>query len=209
MNILWIFGYPGAGKSTLAMHVANLFCIQHRLSVIVEFNCNTGVNTVDLWKVFAYILVYEYPECRKAIISALKSGALNLANATSREIFNQLVAEPLRQLTAPGSKVPCDRLPVIIIDALDECGGLEGSNWKAREDILECLADWAKLAPGVKLIVTSCAEQDIIQTIKSTPHISLEMTTGTSATETSVHDIELYMKHKFKKFSSANEITGN
>ena len=72
LNILWIFGYPGSGKSTLTMHVANLFHIQHCLSVIVEFNCNTGVNAVDLWKVFAYILTYEYPECRKAIVSKLK-----------------------------------------------------------------------------------------------------------------------------------------
>ena len=67
-NILWIFGYPGAGKSTLAMHVANLFRIQHRLGVIVEFNRNTGVNAIVLWKTFAYALAREYPECRKAIV---------------------------------------------------------------------------------------------------------------------------------------------
>ena len=121
LNILWIFGYPGSGKSTLAMHVANLFCIEHRLGVIVEFNRNTGINAVDLWKKIAYELACEYPECRRAIVSKLKSRTPNLANATSREIFNQLVAEPLRQLTAPGSNVPRDRLPVIIIDALDEC----------------------------------------------------------------------------------------
>ena len=66
-NILWIFGYPGAGKSTLAMHVANLFRIQHRLGVIVEFNRNTGTNAADLWKTIVYALAYEYPECRKVI----------------------------------------------------------------------------------------------------------------------------------------------
>ena len=106
------------------MHAANLFCIQHRLGVIVEFNRNTGVNAVDLWKTVAYALACEYLVCKRVIVSKLKSRTLNLANATSREIFNQLVAEPLRQLTAPGSNVPCDRLPVIIIDALDECGWL-------------------------------------------------------------------------------------
>ena len=142
LNILWIFGYPGSGKSTLAMHVANLFRIQHCLSVIVEFNRNTGVNAVDLWKTFAYALALEYPECRKAIVSKLKSRTLDLDNATSRQIFNQLVAESLRQLTAPNSNVPRDRFPVIIIDALDECGGLEGSSWKACKDVLDCLADW-------------------------------------------------------------------
>ena len=63
MNILWIFGYPGAGKSTLAMHVANLFSIAHRLGVIVEFNRNTGVNAVDLWwKMFALVLACKCHE---------------------------------------------------------------------------------------------------------------------------------------------------
>ena len=188
------------------MHVADLFRIQHRLGVIVEFNRNTGVNAVVLWKTIAYALACEYPECRKAIVSRLKSGALDLANATPRQIFNQLVAEPLRRLTAPGSNVPRDRLPVIIIDALDECGGLEGSSWKARKDILDCLADWAKLPPGVKLIVTSRAEQDIIQAFKNTPHTPLEILTGTSVTETSIRDIELYMRHEFKQIVTRNEI---
>ena len=191
------------------MHVANLFRIQHRLGVIVEFIRNTGVSTVVLWKTVAYALACEYPECRKAIISTLKSRTLNLANATPREIFSQLVAEPLRQLTAPGSSVPCDRLPVIIIDALDECGGLEGSSWKARKEILECFVEWAKLAPGVKLIVTSRAEQDIIQAFKNTPHTPLKIFTGTSVTETSIRDIELYMKHEFKQIAARNEISDN
>ena len=188
------------------MHVASQFRVAHRLGAIVEFNRSTGINAVVLWKTFAYALAREYPECRKTIVSKLKSGTLDLANATSREIFNQLVAEPLQQLTAPGSSVPRDRLPVIIIDALDECGGLEGSSWKAREDILECFADWAKLAPGVKLIVTSRTEQDILQTFKNTPHFPLEISTGTSVTETSTHDIELYLKHEFRRISTRNEI---
>ena len=95
LNILWIFGYPGAGKSTLAMHVADLFRIQHRLGVIVEFNRNTGINAVDLWQTIAYALACEYPECKKVMVSKLKSRTLDLANATSRHIFNQLVAERL------------------------------------------------------------------------------------------------------------------
>ena len=209
LNILWIFGYPGAGKSTLAMHVANLFCIEHRLGVIVEFNRNTGANAVDLWKKIAYLLACEYPECRKVIASKLKSRTLNLDNVTSREIFNQLVAEPLRRLTAPDSNVPRDRLPVIVIDALDECGGLEGSSWKARKDILDCFADWAKLAPGVKLIVTSRAEQDIMQVFENTPHTPLEIPTGTSVTEASTHDIELYLKDEFEQIATRNRISGN
>ena len=48
LNIFWIFGYLRSGKSTLTMYVANLFCIQHHLSIIVEFNYNTDVNAVQV-----------------------------------------------------------------------------------------------------------------------------------------------------------------
>ena len=52
-----------------------------------------------------------------------KIGALKLANATSNEIFTRLIAEPLRQLRTANARISHDRLPVIIIDALDEYGG--------------------------------------------------------------------------------------
>ena len=123
LNILWVSGYPGSGKSTLAMHVASQFHVAHRLGAIVEFSHNTGIDAVFLWKTFAYTLARVYPECRKAIVSKLKNGTLDLANVMSREIFNQLITEPLQKLTTSGSNVPCNRLPVIIIDTLDECVG--------------------------------------------------------------------------------------
>ena len=155
LNILWIYGYPGAGKSTLAMHIAMLFRTEHRLGVIIEFNHSTGVTPVVLWKTVAYALASEYPICREVIVSKLRSGTLDLSNATSTEIFNRLVAEPLRRLTSSGSKISHDRLPVVVIDALDECGGFDGSSKQARKEILNCVAQWAKLVPGVKLIITS------------------------------------------------------
>ena len=191
------------------MHVANLFRIQHRLGVIVEFNRNFSVNAECLWKTIAYALANEYPECRKAIVAKLKSGTFNVDSATSRKIFDELVVEPLQQLTAHGSNVPRDRLPVIVIDALDECGGLEGSSWKSRKGILECFADWAKLAPGIKLIVTSRTEQDIVQAFENIPHTPLEISTGTSVTETSTRDIELYLRYEFKRITTENRISGD
>ena len=191
------------------MHLAKLLRMAHRLGVIVEFNRTTGVTAAVLWKTIAYALAYEYPECRRVIVSELKSGTLNLANATSGEIFSQLVAGPLRRLTAPDAKIVHNRLPVIVIDALDECGGLEGSSWKVREEILRCFADWPKLGTGVKLIVTSRAEQDIKQAFSSFPHKSLEISTGTSVTDVSTHDIQLYMNNEFKRIARVNEISGD
>lgn len=190
------------------MHIADLLRASHRLGVVVEFSRSSDVTAVVLWKSVARSLAYEYGACRRVIVSKLKSGDLDLANATSSQVFNELVAEPLRQLTASDT-VPRDRLPVIVIDALDECGGLGISSWKAREDILECIADWAKLAPGVKLIVTSRAEQDIKQAFSKIPHTPLEIPTGSSTTDEAVHDIQLYMKDEFTKIATLNDIAGD
>ena len=209
MNILWIFGYPGAGKSTLAMHIANIFREARRLGVIVEFNRTTGVNASILWQTIAYALACEYPDCRRVIVDKLKSGTLNLANATSTQIFRQLIAEPLRSLTSGDTKTPANRLPVIVIDALDECGGLEHSSWKARKDILDCFRDWQKLAPGVKLIVTSRVEQDIKLTFSNVPHTPLEILTGSSVTEISTNDIQLYMKAEFSEIARLRGLSDN
>ena len=209
LNILWIYGYPGAGKSTLAMHIADLFRMAHRLGVIVEFNRTTDADAMVLWKTCSFALACEYPECRAVIIEKLKCRTLNLANATSTQIFNELVAEPLKRLASTGVTVPKGRLPVIVIDALDECGGSGGSSWKAREDILKCFAEWTKLGPGVKLIVTSRVEQDIYQAFSKFPHMSLEIHTGTSTTQTSTRDIELYLEDGFKRIAAVNGITGD
>ena len=211
LNILWIYGYPGAGKSTLAMHIAMIFRVAHRLGVIVEFNRNTGVTAVTLWKSIAYALAREYRECRNVIVTKIKSGSLDLANTTSREIFNQLIAEPLRQLTASHTKMSQYRLPAIIIDALDEAGGLDGSSRKARKEVLDCLTDWSNLAPGVKLIVTSRVEQDIELAFSKVPHKKLEIPTGSLVTDTSnsTRDIQLYLRNEFKNIAYGNKIEGD
>ena len=69
LNVLWIHGYPGAGKSTLAMHFADLLCQRHRLAIIVEFSRETGVTAAILWNTVAYALANEYPVCREAIVT--------------------------------------------------------------------------------------------------------------------------------------------
>ena len=96
LNILWIYGYPGVGKSTLTMHIANILHIAHRLGVLVKFNCNTGITAITLWKTITYAPTHEYHECRNVITNKIKSSPFNLANSTSRQIFKQLVIEPLQ-----------------------------------------------------------------------------------------------------------------
>ena len=83
-----------------------------------------------VWSSFAYEIARAYPAFREEIVSTLSGHAFGLENATAGVIFRRLVVEPLQKSY---SKFSPDQFPVFVIDALDECGGLDGSSRQARK----------------------------------------------------------------------------
>ncbi|OCH91973.1 WD40 repeat-like protein [Obba rivulosa] len=202
-NVLWIHAYPGAGKSTIAFTIARQLEEDRRLGAVFAFDRKSGTSRSILWRYISYKLAQEYPVCRDDIVSKLKVGSLH--NKTATEIFRQLVAEPLRQWARSTANISHHRLPVIVIDALDECGGLGGSSRQEREDILSHIDEWAKLHPHFKLIVTSRFEHDISHSFSTIPHLSLGIDTGDAVKPESTRDIQRYIEHRFKKMAKGHE----
>ncbi|OCH86524.1 WD40 repeat-like protein, partial [Obba rivulosa] len=198
-NVLWIHGYPGAGKSTIAFTIAQRLEEAHRLGAIFAFDRKFGTSPSVLWQHISYKLAQEYPSCRDDIVSRLKVGSLH--NKTANEIFRQLVAEPLRQWARSNVNIPRDRLPVIVVDALDECGSLGGSSTQGRKETLSHIDEWAKLHPHFKLIVTSRFEHDIGHSFSTIPHQSLSIDTGSAVTLESTGDIQRYMEDRFRNIT--------
>ncbi|OCH92380.1 WD40 repeat-like protein [Obba rivulosa] len=198
-NVLWIHGYPGAGKSTIAFTIAKRLEEAHRLGAIFAFDRKSGTSPSVFWRHISYKLAQEYPSCRDDIVSRLKVGSLH--NKTADEIFRQLVAEPLRQWARSNVNIPRDRLPVIVVDALDECGGLGGSSTQGRKETLSHIDEWAKLHPHFKLIVTSRFEHDIGHSFSTIPHQSLSIDTGNAVTPESTGDIQRYIEDRFRNIT--------
>ncbi|KAI0028767.1 hypothetical protein K488DRAFT_89410 [Vararia minispora EC-137] len=191
-GILWIRARPGAGKSTIASHVADEFRTSGRLGVFFAFTREHDKDIVSLWTTLAYYLSFEYPKCKNEVVHAIKGHALE--NATPEDIFQKLIVRSLEALRdkieESTSPVPP---PVIVIDALDLCGNPGNSH---RMILLNHLQEWSNLSekfPGLKLIVTSRHEPYIpTKFIESVPHHPLEIPSGEK-------DIRLYLSNKFEE----------
>ncbi|OCH83993.1 hypothetical protein OBBRIDRAFT_840043 [Obba rivulosa] len=201
-NILWIGAYPGAGKSTIAFTIAAELERSHRMGTIFAFDRKSGTKPSILWRHVAFCLAREYPSCRDDIVTTLKGKPSGLANMTATEIFHQFVAKPLQQWDLSPANIPRDRLPVLIIDALDECGGLGGSSTRDRKDVLSHIGEWSKLSHYFKLIITSRIEDDIKNVLSRTTHKALSIGTADTVSPQSTRDIQRYIEHRFKEIAA-------
>lgn len=194
---MWMYGYPGAGKSTVAAHFANQLRQLQRLCIVFPFDRNVLTEPVDLWCSVAYELARRYLVCREIIVSKLKNGLMNLANATAQDVFDELVVPPLRRLLESDLAIPRDCLPVFVIDALDECGGLSGTRaLTTRKEVMSQIAQWSKLMPEFKLVVTSRPESDIAQSFTKLPMISLDLQADEFNLK-SIQDVTAYIRYRF------------
>src|SRR3984885_15264195 len=136
-NILWISGFPGVGKSAIARKLATILKSSHRFGSSFFFQRElAAVQTpVNLWRTLAFDLSREYPSARSAIVTKLKDGEIDLENTDTGELFRSLVEGPL----AHSADIPLGRLPVVVIDAMDECSGLDGARSKHRTILLQSM----------------------------------------------------------------------
>jgi hypothetical protein len=112
-------------------------------------------------------------------------------------LFHQIIQDPLENSEGI--------LPVIVIDALDECGGLEGRHSQHRKNVLRTLRTWSKLPPNFKIVVTSRGEDDIERTFQ---HIGLaiNISAGLNATYQSRVDIETFLFHGFREIATSSSL---
>ena len=194
-NVLLMTGYPGVGKSTIAFQAAYDLSGRSRFGLIVDFDRTSDINPEMVWSTFAYEIAEVYPACRKKIVQTLKNRTFRLENATASDILRRLVIDPLKECRSAFQ--PC-QFPVFVLDALDECGGLDRSMYEKRRELLSHIREWSKLPREFKLIVTSRDESDILDAFKSIPHKKIEMKIGSEVSKESTSDIRLYIKHAFE-----------
>jgi len=158
-SVIWIRGSPGVGKSALAASIANRLLDQKRHVISFRFDrTESTITTSALWRTVACDLSRLFPSLRQH----LAQGDLGRSSSDVDRLFKSLIEEPLSALI---DTIPWEELPVIVIDALDECGGLrhEASGKKDFQNLLRTLKRWIQVdhLKKLKLVITSRPEHSI------------------------------------------------
>lgn len=201
-NILWLNGFPGVGKSAIVRKLVTNLKSSHRLgsSFFFQRELSSVQTPAALWRTVAFDLARQYPSARNAIVTKLKDDEVDLEIADADELFLSLVEEPLKYST----NIPPGRLPVIVIDAVDECGGFDGSQSKHRSVLLRGLKAWTRLPSQFKMVVTSRPEGDIFKTLSPVSY-PIELASGMKVSASSSRDIHLFLSREFYRIAENYE----
>jgi len=160
-NMIWIRGSPGVGKSALAASILTRLQDEKRRVISFRFDRtqSTTITTDALWRVVACDLARLYPSFRQYLVEHDQWRS----SPGIHRLFEDLIVKPISSL----GDVPCEELPVIVIDALDECGGLRHDS-NERDDysgLLRTLERWVQVdcLKKFKLVITSRPENRITQ----------------------------------------------
>ncbi|KIM20492.1 hypothetical protein M408DRAFT_81909, partial [Serendipita vermifera MAFF 305830] len=200
-NIFWLKGYPGVGKSAIATSFVERLRSLGRLgsSFFFQREKANSMTPNALWRVVAYDLARQYPAIKEKILVALKNDETIMTTPNVDTLFRQLVYDPL--VASKGTLI--ESPPVVIMDALDECGGLDGQRSEHRRSFLRTLKDWSRLPHKFKLFVTSRDESDIGRLFSTISHHVVEVLTGESVEAQSSGDIEKFLRFRFQEISAA------
>ncbi|KDQ49098.1 hypothetical protein JAAARDRAFT_143920, partial [Jaapia argillacea MUCL 33604] len=96
-NILWIKGFPGAGKSAIASSMVSRLRALHRLGSFFFFQRDQALSQTPsaLWRMVAYDLSRIYPTVRNMIVAKLKADEAIVSTANIMQLFQELVKLPL------------------------------------------------------------------------------------------------------------------
>jgi len=193
-NVIWIRGFPGVGKSALAASIADRLQEQKRHVVRFRFDRtqSTTITTEALWRVVACDLARRYP----LLCQQLAQGNAELLSSNIDRLFETLIEKPLSTLDHD----PHNKLPVFVIDALDECGGLrhDSMGQKDYEGLLRTLQRWAQKdhLKKFKLIITSRVDDRIAQTFPDSisMHINIPSGKDVERGDSASSDIEVFLE---------------
>jgi len=193
-QILWMYGYAGGGKTTIAHTIAEM-CTRAGKSVASFFFSRTvaGRDTGEkLVPSLAYQFSLSIPEIQESVAKTLEDDPL----LPSRTINNQaqnLIIQPLNKYFMNTSRHE-DRDRIVILDGLDECRSVED-----QRNILEMLSNIAVelSSPGLSFLVVSRPEKAIRAAFAKEPLKSLTYALALDHSGDPDSDIRTFLQAQF------------
>jgi len=200
-SVIWIRGSPGAGKSALAASIAARLRKQGRHVISFRFDRtqSSTINIDALWRSVALDLARLYPSIRQHIHNVVQGNMLPDPHDVD-DVFDCLIETPLSML----NDVPLEKLPVIVIDALDECGGLrhDSSGKDDFEGLVRTLKHWiqAENLKRFKLVITSRPENRITRIFSDTICIHVDIPSGNNVKpgDSASEDIRTFLRSRLE-----------
>ncbi|TFK35295.1 hypothetical protein BDQ12DRAFT_572061, partial [Crucibulum laeve] len=196
-NIFWLHGHPGTGKSTIALTVAKHLRESGQLgsSFFFQRDLASSQSPASLWCSVAYDLAQKHLDIRKNAIKKLRDGEIDPNQTSYMDIFNKLINDPLT--TRAESHACQGRHHVVLLDALDECGGLN-KHRSYRKDVLNMLGCWPS---QFKLLISSRDENDIFSKLNGGQNRCMDLEIGKNVTQQSMQDILAYLRFSFEEIA--------
>ena len=195
-SVIWIRGSPGVGKSALAASIAAQLRKQNRHVISFRFDRtrSSTINTDALWRAVALDLARLYPSIRQYIHKMVQGNMLPDPYDID-ERFKSLIETPLSTL----NDIPREKLPVIVVDALDECGGLrhDSSGRDDFEGLVRTLKRWVQVdhLKKLKLVITSRPEDRITFSNSVSIH-EIPSGRGVEPEDSASNDIRVFLKSR-------------
>ena len=193
-SVLWVNGRAGVGKTALMQKIAERGGAYFGGS----FFFRRGVPGCDqkgfLISTIAYQLAMNIPGMLEHIDAAM-SKDFSLPRKSAAIQLQRLIVEPMRLLPI------LPHFPIIIIDGLDECEGLD-----SQCDILSLISQ-VSMDPSipVRFIIASRPEHQICSTFNKEPLFSMTRRLVLDDEYDSASDIERYLLDKFEEIHTRNK----
>ncbi|KAI0337299.1 WD40 repeat-like protein [Trametopsis cervina] len=185
-RILLLTGVAGSGKSAIAHEIAHRFKSLQRLGASFCFSASRQAEqTVDsLLSTISRDLADLDEGWRAALVDVIKSEKKLRTTKSSKEQFDNFIANPAQKLTFIGPIV-------IVIDAIDEVAE------KDRDSLVDCLSRLAKaenIPANIRFLITSRPEPRMVSELKQLADVDVQdISNGTVETR---NDIRLFVDHE-------------
>ncbi|PPR06501.1 hypothetical protein CVT24_002665 [Panaeolus cyanescens] len=206
--MVWLHGAAGVGKTAIAKSFAERLEGIGRLAATFFFWRSDQGRSDDrnLVATLAYQLTQSIPAIRSYIEDAISSDPAIFSRTPTIQV-DTLILKPLRLMRDIHPDLDVHALPnVLIIDALDECGGLNHKRVRSQKrafDTLHALASNQSLFP-FRILVLSRINQHIRMFFEGQGMKDMSRSILLEAGLVPISDIELYINAQFNAIKTSH-----